>query len=887
MVHWMKDTFYRLVATILIAISFGCGDTQSNVDPKSPKGGIAFSIIWPSDLKNQGPNAIYAAASINCENTGVATVSAEVYGTNKTLVASGSWPCNQGQGTLDGIAPRTNLQVVISAKNNDGETLLRGTKADVAVLAGQTTSLGAIALDTINTNPPIVLIDNPHSDAVFELADEVSFEGSADDLEDGLLANTALSWSSDLDGSIGTGSPLTISALSVGSHTITLSAIDSDWNTGSTTISVSINSTGNLAPEVSINNPSTQAVYSEGVAVTFEGNADDPEDGPIPAESLAWSSSLDGELGSGDTISTDSLSVGIHVISLVATDQNGAKTAANITLQVNGKPIVAIQSPPVNNLYNPGENISFNGSGSDPEEGTLSGADLIWVSDIDGQVGSGTSFVYSGLSTGTHEISLTASDNRGATSTALRTVIINTPPTATISNPKKDDVFQQGQEISFAGTGSDPEDGALGGEALVWVSDFDGQIGTGTSFIHSGLSAGQHEISLTATDTNGASSFFKVPLFINTAPNIAITSPQNGHQRCIGLPVQFNATAVDPEDGDISQGGTLRWSSDRDGQIGTASSFSTISLSQGTHTISLSATDSMAGVATTSMQVVVHPPRLSDTGQTVSATSRPGEDSDYTSHQPSFTNNGDGTVTDNLTGLLWQQSDDGVARPYYIARYEYAGTVSIGGYSNWRLPTKKELLRIANFGQENAAIDTTIFPATKNMCYWTQVSCTGQAEHVWAVDFTTGSVSATPDSTSCYVRLVHGDINTEPADLVNNGDGTVTDRKTGLMWLDGEGECCSSWTGSLSYCEGLTLAGHTDWRLPNIKELESIADDSRYDPAIDTTFFNSTLSGGYWSSTVRSSNTHFGWKVNFKDGLINHYSAEEEPNVARCVRGGN
>lgn len=886
MVNRMKDRSYRLIVILLLILSYGCGDTRPETEPQSSRGGIAFSLIWPDDLKPRGTNSIHAAASINCEDAGISAVSAEVYGADKIPLNSGHWPCNQGQGRLDGIAAGTDLQVVITAVDDEGEVLLRGVKSEIIVLAGQTTDVGAITLDTANPNPPAVQIQAPQSNAEIGLAEEVILEGSADDPEDGPLPAASLMWRSNLDGNIGSGSPLRTSGLSAGEHTITLSAVDSDWNTGSTSIHLTISANGNSAPGVTIAKPSDQAVYSEGMAVAFEGSAEDPEDGSIPGESLTWSSSLDGELGTGGTLSMDSLSVGMHIITLVAIDQDGAKATASVTLQINGRPLVAISSPPVDNLFNPGDEISFNGSASDPEEGTLSGAALIWTSDMDGQLGTGTRFTYSDLSAGTHEISLTATDGGGAATTAVRTVIINTPPTAAVSNPAENDTFQQGQEISFAGSGSDPEDGALAGDALVWTSDLDGQIGTGPSFLHSGLSAGQHAIRLTVTDTNGGSHFVTLPVFINTAPEITITSPDNGHQRCIGLPVRFSGSAVDPEDGDISQSGTLEWGSDRDGQIGTGSSLTTANLSQGTHTISLTATDSMDGVASASIQVVVHPPLLADTGQTVSTTSRPGEDSDYTSHQPSFTSNGDGTVTDNLTGLLWQQSDDGVARPYYIA-LEYVGGVSIGGYSNWRLPTKKELLRIANFGRENPAIDTNIFPATKNACYLTQTLCTGQAEHVWSVDFTTGSVSATPDYTSCYVRLVHGEKSTEPADLVDNGDGTVTDNKTGLMWQGGEGECCSGWLGALSFCEGSTLAGYTDWRLPNIKELESIVNTLKNDPAIDTAFFGATLSRGYWSSTVLSSNTHFGWKVNFEDGLINHYSAEEEPLVSRCVRGGN
>lgn len=128
------------------------------------------------------------------------------------------------------------------------------------------------------------------------------------------------------------------------------------------------------------------------------------------------------------------------------------------------------------------------------------------------------------------------------------------------------------------------------------------------------------------------------------------------------------------------------------------------------------------------------------------------------------------------------------------------------------------------------------------------------------------------------------------SDFVDNGNRTVTDRETGLMWQQDE-NCCSAHWLALSGCENLTLAGHTDWRLPNIKELESIVADDRDHPAINKTFFPMTLTTQYnlfsfWSSTANASNTHYFWKVHFATGALTNTSADEEGNAYRCVRGG-
>lgn len=94
--------------------------------------------------------------------------------------------------------------------------------------------------------------------------------------------------------------------------------------------------------------------------------------------------------------------------------------------------------------------------------------------------------------------------------------------------------------------------------------------------------------------------------------------------------------------------------------------------------------------------------------------------------------------------------------------------------------------------------------------------------------------------------------------FVDNGDGTVTDNCTGLMWQkdtgdvsgDGSigGEDQINWQGALQYCDGLSFAGRDDWRLPNIFELQTIVDYGRYNPAIDPAFLGDGYA--YWSSTT-------------------------------------
>jgi hypothetical protein len=109
------------------------------------------------------------------------------------------------------------------------------------------------------------------------------------------------------------------------------------------------------------------------------------------------------------------------------------------------------------------------------------------------------------------------------------------------------------------------------------------------------------------------------------------------------------------------------------------------------------------------------------------------------------------------------------------------------------------------------------------------------------------------------------------AGYVNNGNGTVTDTYTGLMWQQETTDNTMTWEQALSYCENSTLAGYSDWRLPNKKELRSLLDYSRYNPAINTTYFPDTVSSFYWSSTTYASYTNYAWGVNFSYGHDNHH----------------
>jgi hypothetical protein len=363
-----------------------------------------------------------------------------------------------------------------------------------------------------------VAITAPSAGATFATGASISFQGLGTDVEDVTLSGAALVWKSSLDGQIGTGTNFSRNDLSTGSHRVTLTGTDSDDLSDSTTVSISVLEDTNQAPTATISSPSSGASFDAGEAVGFSGSASDPEDGALTGGALVWTSSRDGQIGTGTSFSKADLSVGNHTIRLIATDSDGAKDTASVSIAVATRPdpTVTITSPANGSTHEQGASVSFTGSATDAEGNSLTGTALVWTSSRDGQIGTGVSFTKSNLSVGAHTITLTATDGQGQSGTAHVSITIdkNDPPSVSIDTPSDGDTFSEGTGIAFRGSASDPEDGNLDGAALVWSSDLDGELGTGTAVDEPHLSIGTHRISLTAKDSGGASDTAVVTIII-------------------------------------------------------------------------------------------------------------------------------------------------------------------------------------------------------------------------------------------------------------------------------------------------------------------------------------------------------------------------------------
>jgi len=245
------------------------------------------------------------------------------------------------------------------------------------------------------------------------------------------------------------------------------------------------------------------------------------------------------------------------------------------------------------------------------------------------------------------------------------------------------------------------------------------------------------------------------------------------------------------------------------------------------------------------------------------------------------------TVTDNVTGLVWQRE---VAQGTYTWNdaKTYCSALSVAGASDWRLPTAAELLTIVDSSRFNPAIGAA-FLNSPNGPMWSSTSTPWLSEHAFYVSFFNGGVLHWDESqfsvTKAYpIRCVRAPSAVDAvvgSRYLVDAD-TVVAQVTGLTWQRAVEKTNRDWAWADEYCRTLNLGGWSSgWRLPRKKELESLVDRRRSYPAIDTTAFPLTPSSYTWTGTVSGSS---GWAVIFDKGREEMVDVHDWAIYVRCVR---
>ncbi|MBN1799144.1 MAG: DUF1566 domain-containing protein [Spirochaetales bacterium] len=272
------------------------------------------------------------------------------------------------------------------------------------------------------------------------------------------------------------------------------------------------------------------------------------------------------------------------------------------------------------------------------------------------------------------------------------------------------------------------------------------------------------------------------------------------------------------------------------------------------------------------------------TGQDADDTTATGDDGDLQMGAdwpvPRFTNNGDGTVTDNFTGLMWEQSPSTDTISWADA-LTYANASELAGYDDWRLPNRNELITLHNFGEYHNDIwlNGQGFSNIQFSYYWTSTTRIGDTAsanvfYVGVRNADIGSHTKTDDAsryaiicrgssdyimktgqTESYAAGDDGDLEMGAAwpdpRFTDNGDGTLTDNLTGLMWEQSPDTTQKTWSSALTYANDSLLATYDDWRLPNFYELATLmhAAQATVSTWLNASGFSNVQSCGYWSST--------------------------------------
>ena len=221
------------------------------------------------------------------------------------------------------------------------------------------------------------------------------------------------------------------------------------------------------------------------------------------------------------------------------------------------------------------------------------------------------------------------------------------------------------------------------------------------------------------------------------------------------------------------------------------------------------------------------------------------------------------TLRDLVTGLEWQRNGDGLEYSWTEAR-DYCGDLTLNQLYDWRLPTIRELIGIADYSRISPALSVQAFP-NNNLYYWSssynnfEYNSFNLPERIRVLRTALGTTELRAEEDLSYVRCVRGGYS-NGSTYIDNGDGTVLDLSFGLMWEQAtfqESNTFSNLADATNYCQQLDLAGFENWRMPTVKEMISLLETRTSVPSQMNAVFNysSGFTRYFWTGTNASFST--------------------------------
>jgi hypothetical protein len=257
-----------------------------------------------------------------------------------------------------------------------------------------------------------------------------------------------------------------------------------------------------------------------------------------------------------------------------------------------------------------------------------------------------------------------------------------------------------------------------------------------------------------------------------------------------------------------------------------------------------------------------------------------GQDGSYRINVPAYASTAS-TLTDSVSGLSWQLTSVGAQTQAQAV--SHCEALELAGHTDWRLPSRLEYVSILDFGMgtgvgmpPGVAVET-VGP------HWTRSAAGTAADQFFIVNDENATWTLAASSTPFSARCVRGPA---PSGALQVEAATTTDTMTELMWQTTDlDDVDLTWQEALGYCEALSHADETDWRLPSIKELATLVDDAASSaPVVRVGFGGGALR--YWSSTpsLSPSSERFALTLDTSVGYSPSLKVTEASASARCVR---
>ncbi|MUV59624.1 PKD domain-containing protein [Halobacterium sp. CBA1126] len=423
---------------------------------------------------------------------------------------------------------------------------------------------------------------------------DASFDATGSSDTDGTV--TAYRWDIDEDGDVErNGATTSVAFEDDGVYEVAVTVVDDDGATDTTTTNVTVR---NRPPEAAAGINESEPLVE--APVTFDATDSGDTDGTVTT--VEWDVDADGVFErEGATIRRAFSDPGTRTVTARVTDDDGATNETTVTVDVNAPPTASVAVP--SSVYTQ-ETLAVDGTDSSDPDGEV--IDYDWS--IEGASAAGPNGSVSFSDDGVYEVSLTVTDDAGATDTATANVtVLNRPPVSVGIVETATPVV--GELVAFNAAGSFDRDGVV--DSYEWDVDGDGEVEANSATASTIYDTyGTQTATVTAVDDDGAGNETAVTFYVNAPPQPVVNATDPAYT---GEPISLAGTASTDPDGTIT---TYRWDIDADGSVEQTNSTTAVSFTDdGTYPVKLTVVDDngTARATTTNVTVLNRPPAASAT----------------------------------------------------------------------------------------------------------------------------------------------------------------------------------------------------------------------------------------------------------------------------------